>query len=80
LATSERESQLPSTNDREADRRPPRTAGPADVPWGDPDVVDSEGILGIDRVPEHLLVVGGGAVGAEYASIFADLGSQATVV
>lgn len=57
-----------------------RSARPADVPWDDPDVYDSEGILGIDRLPEHLLVVGGGAVGAEYASIFADLGSQVTVV
>lgn len=53
---------------------------PADVPFDDPDVLDSEGILGIDRLPEHLMVVGGGAVGAEYASIFADLGSQVTLV
>jgi NAD(P) transhydrogenase len=53
---------------------------PADVPFDDPDVYDSEGILGLDRLPEHLLVVGGGAVGAEYASIFADLGSQVTLV
>ena len=53
---------------------------PADVPFDDPDVLDSEDILGLDRLPEHLLVVGGGAVGAEYASIFADLGSQVTLV
>jgi NAD(P) transhydrogenase len=52
----------------------------SDVPYDDPDVYDSETILGIDRLPEHILVVGGGAVGAEYASIFADLGSKVTVV
>jgi NAD(P) transhydrogenase len=57
-----------------------RPAHPADVPWDDPDVYDSEGILALGRLPEHLVVVGGGAVGAEYASIFADLGSQVTVV
>ena len=51
-----------------------------DVPFDDPDVYDSEGILSIERLPEHLMVVGGGAVGAEYASIFADLGAQVTVV
>jgi NAD(P) transhydrogenase len=51
-----------------------------DVPFDDDDVYDAEGILGIDRLPEHLLVVGGGAVGAEYASIFADLGSTVTIV
>ena len=53
---------------------------PAEVPFDDPDVLDSEDILGLDRLPEHLMVVGGGAVGAEYASIFADLGSQVTLV
>jgi len=53
---------------------------PSDVPFDDPDVLDSEGILGIEALPEHLMVVGGGAVGAEYASIFADLGSQVTLV
>src|SRR5262249_28546294 len=51
-----------------------------DVPYDDPDVHDSETILSIERLPEHLVVVGGGAVGAEYASIFADLGSMVTVV
>ena len=53
---------------------------PAEVPFDDPDVLDSEDILGLDRLPEHLMVVGGGAVGAEYASIFADLGSRVTLV
>jgi NAD(P) transhydrogenase len=57
--------------------RPFRTA---DVPYDDPDVHDSESILSIERLPEHLVVVGGGAVGTEYASIFADLGSMVTVV
>jgi NAD(P) transhydrogenase len=52
----------------------------ADVPYEDPGVHDSESILSIERLPEHLVVVGGGAVGAEYASIFADLGSMVTVV
>jgi NAD(P) transhydrogenase len=52
----------------------------ADVPYDDPDVHDSEGILSIERLPEHLVVVGGGAVGAEYASIFADLGSMVTLI
>lgn len=53
---------------------------PAEVPFDDPEVLDSEDILALERLPEHLMVVGGGAVGAEYASIFADLGSQVTLV
>jgi NAD(P) transhydrogenase len=51
-----------------------------DVPFDDPAVYDSEDILSIERLPEHLVVVGGGAVGVEYASIFADLGSMVTIV
>jgi NAD(P) transhydrogenase len=44
------------------------------------DVHDSETILSIDRLPETLMVVGGGPVGCEYASIFANLGVKVTLV
>jgi NAD(P) transhydrogenase len=53
---------------------------PAGVPFGDPDVHDSETILSIERLPERLTVIGGGPVGCEYASIFADLGVEVTLV
>lgn len=53
---------------------------PADVPFDDPDVHDSETVLSIERLPDHLVVVGGGPVGSEYASIFAALGVQVTLV
>jgi NAD(P) transhydrogenase len=53
---------------------------PADVPFEDPDVHDSETVLSIERLPERLLVVGGGPVGCEYASIFAALGVAVTLV
>src|SRR5262245_25983870 len=50
------------------------------IPMDDPDVHDSESILGIEGAPESLLVIGGGALGCEYASIFAGLGVRVTVV
>ena len=50
------------------------------IPMDDPDVHDSKSILGIDRAPESILVIGGGALGCEYASIFAALGVQVTLV
>jgi NAD(P) transhydrogenase len=53
---------------------------PAEVPFDDPDVHDSETVLSIERLPERLLVVGGGPVGCEYASIFAALGVEVTLV
>jgi NAD(P) transhydrogenase len=53
---------------------------PATVPFDDSDVHDSETILSIERLPEQLVVIGGGPVGCEYASIFADLGVGVTLV
>jgi NAD(P) transhydrogenase len=53
---------------------------PSGIPFTDPDVHDSETLLSIDRLPEQLMVVGGGPVGSEYASIFAALGVKVTVV
>lgn len=53
---------------------------PPDVPFEDPDVHDSETILSIDRLPGRILIVGGGPVGSEYASIFSALGVEVTLV
>jgi NAD(P) transhydrogenase len=57
-----------------------RPSHPPGVPLDDPDVHDSESILGIERAPESLLVLGGGAIGCEYASIFAAIGTRVTLV
>jgi NAD(P) transhydrogenase len=53
---------------------------PPDVSFDDPDVHDSETVLSIERLPESALVVGGGPVGCEYASILAALGVEVTLV
>ena len=53
---------------------------PATVPFDDPDVEDSESILELDRVPGRLVVVGGGPVGCEYASLYAALGVEVALV
>jgi dihydrolipoyl dehydrogenase len=45
-----------------------------------PRVVTSNGILRLESIPEHLLVIGGGVVGCEFASLFLTLGSRVTVV
>jgi NAD(P) transhydrogenase len=57
-----------------------RSSHPPGIPMDDPDVHDSESILGIEGAPESILVIGGGSVGCEYASIFAGLGVRVTVV
>ncbi|UCF15539.1 MAG: dihydrolipoyl dehydrogenase, partial [Phycisphaerales bacterium] len=43
-------------------------------------IVDSTDALSFDAVPEKLVVVGGGAVGLELASVWARLGASVTVV
>jgi dihydrolipoamide dehydrogenase len=43
-------------------------------------VVDSTDLLSLDRVPESLLVLGAGAVGMEFASIYSRFGTRCTVV
>ena len=53
---------------------------PADVPFDEATVFDSESILRLPRMPRSLLVLGAGVIGVEYASIFAALGLQVTLV
>jgi dihydrolipoamide dehydrogenase len=50
------------------------------VPHDDPRVMDSTGALELADVPERLLVVGGGIIGLEMATVYDALGSRVTVV
>ncbi|MCA9540989.1 MAG: dihydrolipoyl dehydrogenase [Myxococcales bacterium] len=43
-------------------------------------VMTSDELLKLDVVPEHLIVLGAGAVGVEFASVFRSFGSEVTVV
>src|SRR5438132_5262617 len=42
--------------------------------------VDSEGLLGQTEVPRRLVVLGGGIIGCEFASIFNRFGSEVTII
>ncbi len=53
----------------------PSLDGIADVPY-----LDSTSIMELNRVPKHLLVLGGGYIGLEFGQLFRRLGSQVTVV
>jgi dihydrolipoamide dehydrogenase len=50
------------------------------IPKDDPRVMDSTGGLEIEDVPERLLVLGGGIIGLEMATVYHELGSKITVV
>ncbi len=49
-------------------------------PWDDPRVMDSTDALELAEVPGSLLVVGGGIIGLEMATVYGALGSKVTVV
>ena len=49
-------------------------------PWDDPRVMDSTDALNLADVPSRLLVVGGGIIGLEMATVYRALGSEVTVV
>lgn len=49
-------------------------------PWDDERIMDSTGALELRDVPAKLLVVGGGIIGLEMATVYSALGSEVTVV
>ena len=50
------------------------------IPHGDPRVIDSTGALELKSIPNRLLVLGGGIIGLEMATVYNALGSKVTVV
>jgi NAD(P) transhydrogenase len=53
---------------------------PPGIPFDDPDVLDSNAAALLDHPLQSLVVVGGGAVGCEFASIFTALGADVMLV
>jgi dihydrolipoamide dehydrogenase len=49
-------------------------------PWDDPRIMDSTDALELKDIPRNLLVVGGGIIGLEMATVYRALGSVVTVV
>ncbi|MCW1249261.1 mycothione reductase [Acaricomes phytoseiuli] len=50
-----------------------------DIPGADlPQVHTSETVMRIDALPQRMLVIGGGAIAAEFAAIFSGFGSEVT--
>ncbi|GIF47430.1 NAD(P) transhydrogenase [Asanoa ferruginea] len=57
-----------------------RPARPSSVDFDERTIIDSDGIINLERVPRSMVVVGAGVIGIEYASMFAALGTKVTVV
>ena len=46
----------------------------------DPRIIDSTGALEPDQIPKNILIIGGGIIGLEMATIYSALGSEVTIV
>lgn len=53
---------------------------PVEVPFDGRLVIDSNDVFGLTEIPKRLIIVGGGMIGSEFASIFGALGSKITLV
>ena len=49
-------------------------------PYDDPRIIDSTGALKLATVPKRMLIIGGGIIGLEMATVYDALGSKITVV
>jgi NAD(P) transhydrogenase len=57
-----------------------KPARPDSVAFDEKTIIDSDGIIHLERVPRSMVVAGAGVIGIEYASMFAALGTKVTVV
>jgi NAD(P) transhydrogenase len=57
-----------------------RPAVSAEVPLNNRNIISSDSMLNLPEIPKTLIVVGGGVIGAEYASMFAALGVRVILI
>jgi NAD(P) transhydrogenase len=53
---------------------------PAEVPFDGSVVIDSDDVLSLQAIPARMVIIGGGVMGCEFASIFGALGVKVTIV
>lgn len=49
-------------------------ARPPEIPFDDDSIIDTDALLTLKRLPPSIVIVGGGVIGTEYASILATIG------
>lgn len=55
-------------------------ARPAEIPFDDRTIIDTDGLLALKHIPASIVIVGGGVIGTEYASILATIGVPVTLI
>ena len=54
--------------------------GLPDLPFDERQIISSTGALNLSNIPKRMIVIGGGVIGVELASVYSRLGSQVFVV
>ena len=57
-----------------------RPSRPEGIDFNERTILDSDGILNLEEIPDTMVVVGAGVIGVEYASMFTALGCKVTLV
>lgn len=57
-----------------------KPARPSHIPFDDEGVIDTDGLLTLKSLPKSITIIGGGVIGAEYASILATMGIRVVLV
>lgn len=55
-------------------------ARPANIPFDDQVIIDSDGILNLRKIPKTMTIVGAGVIGVEYAAMFSALDVKVTLI
>jgi NAD(P) transhydrogenase len=53
---------------------------PADIPFDGDTIIDTDGLITLKRLPTSIVIVGGGVIGTEYASILAMIGVPVVLI
>lgn len=57
-----------------------RPRNPPEIPFDGKRIVDSRSVLDMEHLPEKMIILGGGVIGSEYATIFAAVGVKVTLL
>jgi NAD(P) transhydrogenase len=57
-----------------------RPAHPGDIPFDGKKIIASDQFFDLDEIPRELIIVGGGVIGLEYASMLVAMGVEVTVI
>ncbi|SPP63202.1 Si-specific NAD(P)(+) transhydrogenase [Nitrospira lenta] len=57
-----------------------KPARPSSIPFDGESIIDTDELLTLKRLPSSIVIVGGGVIGTEYASILAMLGVPVTLI